>query len=55
MNKATKWFIKQYKDNPVLASMRINMYAMLNQNFDSKLAANTCGLEWTSLGYKVKR
>jgi len=54
MNYATAKFIHLYQHHPHAARDAIDRWAMQHPLFDSKHAANACGLVWDG-GYKASK
>jgi hypothetical protein len=53
MNYYTGYFIGFFRFNPLGALANIDRFAKQHPLFDSKLAAEYCGLHWDG-GYKLK-
>ena len=52
MSHYTQAFINLYQHDPAAALNHIDRYAMQYQQFDSKRAAEACGLIWDG-GYEI--
>jgi len=54
MYQATQAFINRYRNKPIQAMARIDVYAMHYQLFDSQYAARMCGLVWREGSYRLR-